>query len=120
MLHRYFVKLATLFSLLFVGLIVLSYYVSSPFMIALVGFALLLCALGSVYFLLFKPLQNAFETIEKLEAREKNEREATKQAFLHVSQNHPFINALFQKITKNRYCNNSFTAFGIIPFYHGA
>ena len=24
------------------------------------------------------------------------------------------------KITKNRYCNNSFTAFGIIPFYNGA
>ena len=29
-------------------------------------------------------------------------------------------NALFQKITKNRYYNNSFTAFGIIPFYNGA
>lgn len=26
----------------------------------------------------------------------------------------------FKKITKNRYYNNSFTAFGIIPFYNGA
>ena len=30
------------------------------------------------------------------------------------------VTALFQKITKNRYCNNSFTAFGIIPFHNGA
>ena len=98
MLHRYFVKLATFFTLFFAGLVVLAYFISSPVMIALIGFVILLSAFGSFYFLLFKPLQNAFETIEKLEAREKSEREATKQTFLHVSQSYPFIGTLFQKI----------------------
>lgn len=98
MLQNYFLKISALFTLLFLGLVASAFFITNPLILTLVAFALFGALLGSFYLMLIKPLQGAFNTIESLEAREKKDREATKQTFLHVSQNYPFIGSLFQKI----------------------
>jgi len=98
MLQRYFFKTAALFSLLFVGLIVLSFFLRNPLIIAILALVLGLMTLGSIYFFFFKPLDKAFETIEKLDARVKDERETHKRAFVALSENNLFVGTLFQKI----------------------
>lgn len=98
MLQHYFLKMTLLFTLLFLGLIVLAFFITEPVVVALIGFALILCFFASLYFLLFKPLQGILQTLESLNSRSKEERETYKQTFLHVSQEKPFLGSVFQKI----------------------
>ena len=97
MLQNYFLKISALFTLFFLGLVALAFFISNTLIVSLVALVLLMALLGSLYLLLIKPLQSAFESIEKLDARIKHEREAYKQSFLHVSQNHPLVKTLFEK-----------------------
>jgi len=97
MLQNYFLKISALFTLFFLGLVALAFFISNTLIVSLVALVLLIALLGSLYIMLINPLQSAFESIEKLDARIKNEREAHKQSFLHVSQNHPLVKTLFEK-----------------------
>jgi len=97
MLQNYFLKISALFTLFFLGLVALAFFISNTLIVSLVALVLLIALLGSLYVMLINPLQSAFESIEKLDARIKNEREAHKQSFLHVSQNHPLVKTLFEK-----------------------
>lgn len=97
MLQNYFLKISALFTFFLLGLVAVSFFISNALMVSLFALALLLALLGSLYVLLIKPLQSAFNSIEKLDARIKNERETYKQSFLHVSQSHPLVQTLFQK-----------------------
>ncbi len=98
MLQHYFLKISALFILLFLGLVASTFFVSNPLIVALLALVLLVTLLGFLYSILIKPLQSAFESIGKLDARIKQERETHKQSFLHVSQNNPLIKTLFEKI----------------------
>lgn len=100
MLRHYFLKIFAFSCLLFAGLIALSFFLNNALAIAFIALILGLSILGSIYFFIFKPLQNAFETIEKLDARVKKEREGYQQTFLHASQNYPWIGSLFQRLYK--------------------
>lgn len=100
MLRDYFFKISVWSSLLFTGLIALSFFLNHALAIAVIALILSLITLGSMYFFIFKPLQSAFETIEKLDARIKKEREGYQQTFLHISQDYPLIGSLFQRVYK--------------------
>ena len=98
MLQHYFLKMTLFFTVLFLGLVVLSFFISEPLVIALVALVLTLSAFASLYYLLFKPLQGILQTLEALNSRSKSQREVHKNTFLHVSQEKPFLGSLFQKI----------------------
>lgn len=83
----------------FCGLIGAAFFITHPWIIALVGLGLLVGFVLTVYGMILKPLQSAFSTIEGLESRIKSERETHKNRFLHVSQTYPLVGSLFQKCT---------------------
>ena len=100
MLRDYFFKIAFPFTLLFMALLGLSLWLNNAFIVALIASVLGIGVMSVFYMVVFKPLQDALGSIEKLDARLKKEREVHQQTFLHVSQNHPWINALFARIYK--------------------
>ena len=100
MLRDYFFKIALPFALLFMALLGLSLWLNNAFIVALIASVLGIGVMSVFYMVVFKPLQDALGSIEKLDARLKKEREIHQQTFLQVSQNHPWINALFARIYK--------------------
>lgn len=100
MLRDYFFKIALPFALLFMALLVLSLWLNNAFVVALIACFLGISTLSFFYILMFKPLQDAFGTIEKLDARIKKDRESYQQTFAHINQNHPWVGTLFARIYK--------------------
>lgn len=98
MLKNYFLKIGAIFTVLFIVLIIVSIFFPQPIVISITALIVFVIALTSIYKLLLSPINEAFESISKLDARVKNERETYKQNFLHVSQNNSFIKTLFAKV----------------------
>lgn len=98
MFQSYFLKFCSLFLLLFLTLFGVSFFTTQPIIIAGISLALFSIAMVCIYSLLLKPLDSAFMSITKLDARSKAERETYKQEFLHVSAKNSFVQTLFSKI----------------------
>ena len=98
MIQSYFFKIGAIFSIFFIGLIVIAFFFPQPLILLPLALLIFILALISIYQLILSPLSKAFDTMSKLDARVKNKREMYKQNFLHVSSNNPFIKSLFEKI----------------------
>lgn len=100
MVQSYFLKLSALFLLIFVTLMGISFFITQPSIIAIASLMVFCIAMFSIYTLLLKPIDSAFQSITKFDARSKAERETYKKEFLRVSEKSSFIQALFTKIYK--------------------
>lgn len=98
MLKSYFLKIGAVFSVFFIGLIVMALFFPQPLILLPLALLVFVLALMSIYKLILSPISEAFDAMSKLDARVKNERETYKQNFLHVSSNNSFIQSLFAKI----------------------
>ncbi len=97
MFQHFFIKFSMLFLLLFLALIALAFFITRPIIVAGIAFVLFSSAMLYLYAFVLKPLDSAFLSITKLDARSKTERDAGKQEFLHVSEKNTFIHTLFAK-----------------------
>lgn len=100
MLKSYFFKTVLLFSLLFLAVVGISFFVQQALLVSLLGFGIFLLFVGVLNMMIFKPLNEALENLSLMDNRVKQERLASSKNFLHVSQKYPFIQNLLNKIYK--------------------
>jgi len=98
MIKSYFLKIGAIFTVFFIGLIVIAFFFPQPLILLPLALLIFILSLVSIYKLILSPISDAFAAMSKLDARVKNEREIYKQNFLHVSSNNPFIKSLFEKL----------------------
>jgi len=98
MLQRYFFKISAIFIFLGLGLFALTWFITEPFIIALLAFSLFILATFSLYKTIIQPFSHAIELLSEFDARDKNLRETYQKEFLHVTEHNTLLNFLFPRI----------------------
>lgn len=86
MLQRYFFKISSIFILLGVGLFGVAWFITEPFVIAIISFVLFIIATLTLNKVIIQPFSHAVELLSEFDSRDKNVREAHQKEFLHVTE----------------------------------
>ena len=98
MLKGYFIKLTSVFAILFITVGILSIVFSQPLLFSLLLIGLFLVFALSLYYMIISPLNEAFDNVSMFESRLKKDRKNYNNKLLRLSEKYPFIKNVFKKI----------------------
>ncbi|MBP1681939.1 MAG: methyl-accepting chemotaxis protein [Proteobacteria bacterium] len=100
MLQRYFFKISAIFILLGIGLFGVTWFITEPFIIAIISFTLFIIATLTLHKAIIQPFAHALDLLNEFDARDKNVREMHQKEFLYVTEKNTLLHSLFQRIYK--------------------